>query len=148
MSPALDQRAASAGLVLLRGGFVPRSASPLPRLSSTVRREIPPALLRPAPVEEASLLAQDGRALVVVTAAQLRQLLREELRGLLAEQLQPSDWLSATAVAQLLGYRRAYVSELVRRHGLPAHQPNGRNGRRMFRRSEVEAWALKRSEKR
>jgi excisionase family DNA binding protein len=144
VSPALNQRSASADLVLVRGGFVPRSASPLPGLSSTVRRENPPALLRSAPTDEASLLAQDGRALVVVTTAQLRQLLREELRALLAEQLRPSDWLSAADVAQLLGYRRAYVSELVRRHGLPAHQPNGRNGRRMFRRTEIEAWALQR----
>ena len=85
-------------------------------------------------------------ALVVITVDELRQVVREELAALLdSKDRNASEWLTADDVARLLGYRRAYVTELARRHGLPCHQPSGPRGRRMFRRGEIEAWALQRS---
>jgi excisionase family DNA binding protein len=85
--------------------------------------------------------------LVVLTVDELRQVVREELAALLdAKDQNASEWLTTDDVAKVLGYRRAYVTELARRHGLPCHQPTGPRGRRMFRRSEVEAWAQQRSE--
>ncbi len=83
---------------------------------------------------------------VVVGLDELRTLIRTEIEAAVRAASAPaSDWLDADQVAELLGYRRKYVPELVRRHGLPAHQPGGRGGRLMFRRAEVEAWAAARS---
>ncbi len=94
-------------------------------------------------------LAQAGSspsnaALVVISVEQLRSIVREELASLLETDHRQSEWLTTDDVAQMLGYRRLYVSELVRRHGLPSHQPSGPRGRHMFRRSEVDAWAVRR----
>lgn len=84
--------------------------------------------------------------LVVVDLEELRALVRTEVEAAVrAAGAATSDWLTADQVADLFGYRRKYVPELVRRHGLPAHQPSGRGGRLSFRRAEVEAWAAKRS---
>jgi excisionase family DNA binding protein len=91
---------------------------------------------------------ENDSAIVVISVGQLRQVVREELGALLEGHFRPSEWIAADEVAQMLGYKRAYISELSRRHDLPSHQPSGPGGRHVFRRSEVEAWALQRSEKR
>jgi excisionase family DNA binding protein len=80
---------------------------------------------------------------IVTTEEELRAIVREELMAVVTNTDEQSEWMTAGEVASLLGYSRDYVSELVRRRGLPSHQPNGRGGRRMFKRSEVEEWAEK-----
>jgi excisionase family DNA binding protein len=86
----------------------------------------------------------DGKhpSIVVLTREDLRDMLTEvaeaAARRVLDGQGAGAVWLGRSEVADLLGYKQGYVSELVRRRGLPCH----RIGRRMrFRRDEVEAWA-------
>jgi excisionase family DNA binding protein len=81
-------------------------------------------------------------AVVVLTKEQVETLLEEvavrAARLVAAERTMDGEWVDREGVAGMLGYRPSYVSELVRRHGLPCH----RVGRKMrFRRREVEAWA-------
>ena len=82
--------------------------------------------------------------LVVLTVDQLRQVLREELARLTTASAPASELMTGDEVAELLGFKPTYINELVRRHGLPACQPSGRGGKRMFRRAAVEAWAARR----
>lgn len=64
----------------------------------------------------------------------VRKVVREELS---LSTPSAGEWMGRDDVAQFLGYKSAYISELVRRRGLPCH----RIGRKMrFRRSEVEDW--------
>lgn len=76
---------------------------------------------------------------VVVGADELKSMIREAVRSALDAASERSDeWLGPDEVASLLGYKRSYVSELVRRRGLPAHRIGNRHLR--FRRSEVLEW--------
>lgn len=81
-----------------------------------------------------------GAELVLMRAADLEELVRRAVRDELARGTPPdpaSEWLDRDGVAALLGYRPAYVSELVRHRGLPCTKV----GRKMrFSRHEVEAW--------
>lgn len=93
----------------------------------------------------------DKLRVVVASIDELRVLVREEVAAALAASVgkpELNDWLTAEQVTSLVGYKRSYLPELVRRHGLPAHQPNGRGGRLVFRRDEVEAWVAQRGGKR
>lgn len=67
----------------------------------------------------------------------------EGVRNALAERqvTTTEEWMTPEQVAQLLGYRRSYVPELVRRQGLPCIK-YGRMQR--FERSAVLAWAQER----
>jgi excisionase family DNA binding protein len=127
-----------------RGSFVPVRVTPFGQASRVMARR--PASASSSP--PVALPMPTPLALVVVTPDDLRRLVRDELAALLREQLEPDEWITADGIARMLGYRRAYVSELARRHGLPCHQPNGPRSRLMFRRSEVEAWLQKRRGKR
>jgi len=134
-------------LILLKESFVPIEVSPGGERSRWMTRRVPhDRAHRPDPVLTTPEPTSTAPALVVITVDELRQVVREELAALLdAKDRNASEWLTADDVAQMLGYRRAYVTELARRHGLPCHQPNGPRGRRLFRRGEIEAWALQRS---
>lgn len=84
----------------------------------------------------------EPQEVVVLTAGQLRRMLVEAAetaaRKVLAEGGIGREWMSRVEVAAMLGYRPSYISELVRRRGLPCHWA----GRKMrFRREEVGAWA-------
>ena len=79
--------------------------------------------------------------IVVLSQEQLRELLSEaaELgaRRVLEGRENGSEWMDRDGVARMTGYKPTYVSELVRRRGLPCHHV----GRKLrFRREEVEAW--------
>ena len=78
--------------------------------------------------------------LAVLTHEQLRHMLveaAEEGARRVIQELDSSEWMNKDAVADMLGYKDSYISELVRRRGLPCH----RVGRKMrFRREEVEEW--------
>lgn len=81
-----------------------------------------------------------GDELVLMRASDLEDLVRRAVRDEIARSA-PSDpapeWLDRDGVAALLGYKPAYVSELVRHRGLPCTKV----GRKMrFSRREVEAW--------
>ncbi len=79
-----------------------------------------------------------GEVLVTSPAAfvtLLRAVLREELAAYRPE---PTVWLDREGVAVLLGYQPGYISELVRKHGLPAHGPRRKP---RFNRGEVLRWA-------
>lgn len=91
-----------------------------------------------------------SQKVIVVTADELREIVREELSRILQRDgtPAPTEFLSADEVAALVGYKRSYVPELIRRHDLPAHQPNGRGARFVFRRDEIEAWVAQRKGKR
>lgn len=107
------------------------------------------SIVRPPPAMEGVLEKQ--LRIFVATVDELRAIVREEIAAARATNVakhEPNDWFTASEVAALVGYRRSYVAELVRRHGLPAHQPNGRGGRLMFRRDEVETWVAQRKGKR
>ena len=89
------------------------------------------------------------RVLVIVASAdELRAIVRSEIEAARSPTIQHTDWMTAAQVGALLNYRPAHVAELVRRRGLPSHQPTGRGGRHMFRRADVEAWAAQRAERR
>lgn len=94
------------------------------------------AQARPSYTEASGPLA--GEVLVTSRAAfvtLLRAVLREELAAYRPE---PPEWLDRDDVAVLLGYQPGYISELVRKHGLPAHGPSRK---RRFNRGEVLRWA-------
>lgn len=86
--------------------------------------------------------------LIVAMEDRLRAILREELQAILGARTTVhagTDWITTTQVAAMLGCKPRYVGELARRQKLPSHQPSGRGGRRIYRRSEVEAWVAERS---
>ena len=87
--------------------------------------------------------------IVVLTPDQLREMLVDAAergaRRVLDEFGVESDWMDKDGVSKMTGYRSAYISELVRRRGLPCH----RIGRKMrFCRNEVEAWMTRNGGKR
>ncbi len=87
-------------------------------------------------VSHLRVVGRDGE---LVSAEQLRELIRHEVRAAIAESLtNRSQWMSREEVAEMLGYKVTYICELVTRRGLPCH----RIGRKMrFKRSEVLEWA-------
>ena len=85
---------------------------------------------------------------IVTTEEELRAIVRSEFEAAMVPSIEQEDSMTAAQVGALLGYKTAHVAELVRRRGLPSHQPSGRGGRHMFRRAEVEAWATQRSGRR
>lgn len=73
--------------------------------------------------------------------AMLVEAAEQGARRVLDEQGNSAGWLDSNGVAKMTGYKTSYISELVRRQGLPCH----RIGRKMrFRRDEVEAWMARR----
>ena len=76
--------------------------------------------------------------LVVVPFGDLESMIKQAVRTALDDTVNPSEWMGRDEVAEMLGYKPSYVSELVRRRGLPCHRVSGRVMR--FRREEVEAW--------
>lgn len=80
----------------------------------------------------------DPARVVVVTADELRQLVREAVRAELAARPNvDDDWIDQRTVARMLCVKPATIPGYVKREGLPAH----RGGRfYTFRRSEVIAW--------
>lgn len=87
--------------------------------------------------------------IVVLSQERLQELLVEAAergaRRVLEECGVESGWMDKDGVANMTGYKPAYISELVRRRGLSCH----RVGRKMrFRRDEVEAWMARNGGKR
>jgi len=82
--------------------------------------------------------------LVTLTVSQLRALIAIEVCAAMERAVAPrGDWMTKEEVAEMVGYEPSYISELVRRRGLPAHQRGGRGSRHMFKRAEVEDWIRK-----
>lgn len=83
-----------------------------------------------------------AQTIIVMSPAELAKIVRAVVREELgAANSNESEWLDRDGVATLTGYAPSYISELVRRRGLPCV----RIGRKMrFRRAEVERWAKER----
>lgn len=82
--------------------------------------------------------------MVLITAAELDQLVRKAVRDELAQGSTTPDYLTTEQVAELLGCVRESVSTYCTRDGLPCV----RIGRiRRFRREDVLAWLEERSSK-
>jgi len=82
---------------------------------------------------------------VVMSPEKFSEMIREATAPLHSAKAR-GEWLTAAEVAALLGYEESYIAELTRRRGLPYHQPNGPRTRKMYRRSEVEAWAARKGD--
>lgn len=80
---------------------------------------------------------------VTITVEELEQLVEAAVRRALGSR-SPSEWLSAEECAELLRCKRSAIPTLVSRDGLPASRV-GRSYR--FKRAEVEAWLVERSER-
>lgn len=78
--------------------------------------------------------------LVVATADQLRQIIREEVRAAFAEASPPdvADVLDTEGVARMLGVNPQTIPRLVKTKGLPSLRRIGTHYR--FRRADVLAW--------
>jgi excisionase family DNA binding protein len=80
-----------------------------------------------------------GEPKIHVTADELRAIIRSELAAAVKP---PDEWMAADDVAKMLDVQRSTIPALVSREGLPCYRP-GKGY--TFRRSEVEAWILERS---
>lgn len=84
----------------------------------------------------------DDTRVIDLRVSELREIIRDELRGVLAERESAEALLDLKQAAELLKVHPRTVSAMVRRDGLPALQV-GQSYR--FRRSEVLAWLEQRS---
>ena len=120
----------------LRSTPRPRSGARRAKSQRVGRR---PRLIVPARAEPNSGIPR----IVVLTEDELSSIVAEVservARSVLDAHNGSGEWLGRDEVANLLGYKPDYISELVRRRGLPCH----RVGRLMrFRRVEVNEWAI------
>jgi excisionase family DNA binding protein len=79
---------------------------------------------------------------IVTTEEALRSLIREEVAR--AVPANADEWMAADDVAKMLGVKRGTIPALVSREALPCYRP-GKGY--TFRRSEVEAWLVARTNK-
>ncbi len=79
-------------------------------------------------------------SVIVTTAEELRAIVAEAVRSVAAPS--PDEWMNADDVARMLGVKRSTIPALVSRESLPCYRPGKAY---TFRRSEVEAWILERS---
>lgn len=92
-------------------------------------------------MDESEAVVSTDALIVTLTVSQFRAIVARAATEAVERAIVPrAEWMTRQEVAEMLGYEESYVSELVRRRGLPAHQPGGRGTRQSFKRSEVERW--------
>lgn len=92
-----------------------------------------------APASDRDVLPSIVGTVIAAVEPTLRRIIREEIVSAMGSAAS-SAWMTKEQVAELLGYDPEYISELVRRQGLPGHQPGGPGTRYMFERVAVDAW--------
>lgn len=97
--------------------------------------------IAPRAMDESEPVVSADTPIVMLTVSQLCAIVERAATEAVGRAIAPrGEWMTREEVAEMLGYEASYVSELVRRRGLPAHQPGGRGTRQSFKRSEVERW--------
>ncbi len=106
-----------------------------------VRAMSAPIDSRPASRDLSGTVIATDALVATLTVSQLRRVVADAAMDAFERATAPrGDWMTRKEVAQMVGYKESYLSELVRRRSFPAHQPSGPGSRLMFRRTEVEAW--------